>query len=75
MRLPASGNRAKGVCYNATWEESTVKLYQIFVVLFLISVLLFVVGTVTANPVLLVLGISMTVALYLARRWFLPRQD
>ena len=64
------------------WSESrlevtigVVKLHWLYAALFLLSMLAFFVGTFTANGVLIAAGMLSTVALFLVRRWFLPRSE
>ena len=51
------------------------KLYWVYVALFLLSLIAFFAGTFTANVALIAAGIVSTVVLFLVRRWFLPRKE
>ena len=48
------------------------KLYWVYVALFLLSLAAFFAGAFTANAALIAAGILSTVVLFFVRRWFLP---
>ena len=50
------------------------KLYSIFVFLFLIALLLFFIGAFSGRVEVMLAGIAMTFILFIVRRMFLPRQ-
>ena len=51
------------------------RLYWLYLALFLVSLLLFFVGAFTGIVPLILAGIASTVVLFMVRRWFLPDRD
>ena len=72
-RLGCARLSAEGIHYR--WVAAkTVKAYGLFVVLFLVSLLMFFIGAIMGSPAVALAGFLLTFALFLLRRVFMPKQ-